>query len=35
MSSCPDIRTEPGSRDFRIYYEFEQVILRSGITPGG
>jgi hypothetical protein len=27
--------TPMGSRDFRIYYEFEQVILRSGITPGG
>jgi hypothetical protein len=35
MSSCPDLRTEPCSRDFRIYYEFELVILRSGITPGG
>jgi hypothetical protein len=30
MSSCPDIRTEQGSRDFRTYYEFEKVILHGG-----
>jgi len=31
MSSCPDIRTEQGSRDFRLYYDFVKVVLRGKV----
>lgn len=29
MDSCPDIRTEEGSRDFTTFYELERLVLRS------
>ena len=29
MSSCPDIRSEEGSRDFGTFYDLETIVLRS------
>jgi len=30
-TSCPDIRTEQGSNNFRIYYDLEKVVLNSQV----
>lgn len=32
MSSCPDILSEKGSRDFQTYYDLETVILRGSVA---
>ena len=32
MSSCPDIRSEEGARDFQTFYNLETVILRGAET---
>ena len=29
MASCPDIRTEQGSRHFRTFYDLEKIVLRA------
>ena len=29
MDSCPDIRSEEGSRDFTTFYDLERLVLRS------
>jgi hypothetical protein len=33
-SSCPDIRSEEGSRDFQTSYELETIVLREGAAAG-
>lgn len=33
MSSCPDIRSDQGSRDFRTFYDLETIMLRAGEPP--
>ena len=33
MSSCPDIRSEEGSRHFRTFYELESIVLRAEPGP--
>jgi hypothetical protein len=30
MSSCPDILTEQGSKDFRTFYDLETIVLHTG-----
>lgn len=32
MVSCPDVRDEQGSRDFRTYYDLERIVLRAPAT---
>lgn len=34
MSSCPDIRSEQGSRDFQTFYDLETIVLRAEPPAG-
>jgi hypothetical protein len=33
MSSCPDVRSEQGSRDFQTFYDLETIMLRAEEPP--
>ena len=33
MSSCPDILTEQGSKDFKIFYDLEKIVLQGQPLP--